>query len=132
MLISHSKWVLITDKLKRISLSAIALGLAGCQTPSISVADITSKKIGKTVYLTGEVVQIAPLIDNAAYQLKDSTGKIWVVTNHNTPKLKEQIEIKGKIEHQSLSFAEQKLGEFYIIELEQLPLPTESTSPDNL
>ena len=131
MLISHSRWILITNQLKRISLWAIALGLAGCQTPSISVADISPKKIGRTVYLTGTVVQIAPLIDNAAYQLEDSTGQVWVVTSHNTPQLGQLIKIEGKIEHQSLPFADRELGDFYIVELEQL-LPTESKPPDNL
>lgn len=132
MLISHSRWVLVTNKLKYISLWAIAFSLAGCQTPSISVADISPKKIGRTVYLTGRVVQIAPLIDNAAYQLQDNTGKVWVVTSHNSPQLDRQIKIEGKIEYQSLPFAERELGDFYIIELEQLPLSAESKPPDNI
>ena len=131
MSISHSRWILVTNQLQRISLWAIALGLVGCQTPSISVADISPKKIGRTVYLTGTVVQIAPLIDNAAYQLEDSTGQVWVVTSHNTPQLGQLIKIEGKIEHQSLPFADRELGDFYIVELEQL-LPTESKPPDNL
>ena len=131
MLISHSRWILVTNNFKRISLWATVLSLAGCQTPSISVADISPKKIGRTVYLTGTVVQIAPLIDNAAYQLKDNTGKIWVVTSHNSPQLNQLIKIEGKIEHQSLPFAERELGDFYIVELEQLR-PVESKPPDNI
>lgn len=131
MLISNSKPVAIASRLKQISLGIVLLSLASCRTPLISIEDISSNKIGKIVYLTGTVVHLAPLLDNAAYQIEDPTGEIWVVTTQNPPKLGQQIEVKGKIEYQSLPFAERELGDFYLVELEQLPLPVEETPSDN-
>ncbi|MGB5635593.1 MAG: hypothetical protein WBM86_22825 [Waterburya sp.] len=99
------------------------MSLIGCRDSSISVKEISQQKIDNTVYLTGKVVHIAPFIDRAAYQIEDATGKIWVVTTQNPPEFGKSISIKGKIKYQSLSFAEQELGELYLFELEQLPIP---------
>ena len=131
MLIPNSRFLLVANELKQITLGIILLGLAGCRTPLISIEDISSKKIGRTVYLTGTVADLAPLIDNAAYQLEDTTGQIWVVTTQNPPKFGQQIEIKGKIEYQSLPLSERELGDFYVVELEQMPLPVEEAPPNN-
>lgn len=109
------------DKLKFASVWWIIFSsLIGCHAPFMAVQDISVKKTGKTINLTGKVIQVAPFIANAAYQLEDPTGKVWVVTDRNLPQLGQQINIKGKIEYQSLPFAEQELGDFYIVELEQL------------
>ncbi|MGF1541678.1 MAG: DNA-binding protein [Pleurocapsa sp.] len=97
--------------------------LFGCQSSQINIINVERQKSGKVVYLTGQVTHLAPFVDNAAYQLQDSTGSIWVVTSLTPPKLHSNISIKGKIQYQSLSFAEIDLGEFYIIELQQLKAP---------
>ena len=89
-----------------------------CQASSIAIEKVT-KQNGKTVYLTGKVVDLAPFVDNGAYQLQDPTGKVWIVSDR-LPQLNQQIRVKGKIAYQSLPFAEQELGDFYLIELEQL------------
>ncbi|BAZ43235.1 hypothetical protein NIES4102_02350 [Chondrocystis sp. NIES-4102] len=121
MLTKNLKFQPVTSKLKYISLWATLMGsLISCQTPLISIKQISESKIGKTVYITGKVVHLAPFIDNTAYQIEDNTAKIWVVTTQSAPKLDHTISIKGKIAYQSLPFAEQELGDFYIIELEQL------------
>lgn len=128
MLISHFKFESAIDKLKYISLWGILLSsLIGCRTSSISIDRISERKIGKTVYLTGKVVHLAPFVDNAAYQLEDTTGNIWVVTTEDPPQLGREISIKGKIQYQSLPFAQQEFGDYYLIELEQL----ESTLDDS-
>ena len=128
MLISNLRFRPVVDRLKQVSLWIILLGgLFGCRPPSISVEDISQKRVGKTVYLTGKVVQIAPFVDNAAYQLQDATGKTWVVTAQNPPAFGQQVNIKGKIKYQSLPFVEQELGDFYVVELEQLPLPSDES-----
>jgi len=109
------------DSLKSTNLWWIMLSsLIGCQATFTPIQEISVKKTGKTVNLRGEVIHIAPFVANAAYQIEDNTGKIWVVTEQNLPQLGQQINIKGKIEYQSLPFAEQELGDFYIVELEHL------------
>jgi hypothetical protein len=126
MLISYwkSKFSLFGSKLRQISFWAILLlvllGLFGCRSSLIMIEEVSPQKVGKTVYLTGKVVHLAPFIGNGAYQMEDETGKIWVVTTQTLPQWNQQIKIKGKIEYQSLPFAQQELGDFYLVELEQL------------
>ena len=122
MLISHLRFKPVFNQLKYISLWGLLLSiLIGCQPSLISIARISEKKVGKTVYLSGEVVHLAPFVDNAAYQIEDSTGRTWVVSDRQVPALGQTIRIKGKIEYQNLPFDEQNLGDFYVVELEQLP-----------
>ena len=123
MLVSHLKFEPVLDTLKYISLWGILLSsLIGCKPSLISVEQISQKRVSKTAYLTGKVVHLAPLVDNTAYQIEDPTGRAWVVTTKESPILGQKISIKGKIEYQSLNFGEQELGDFYVVELEQLPL----------
>ena len=120
MLIYHLRFKPVLNTLKYISLWGTLLSiLIGCKPSQISIAQISEKKVGKTVYLTGKVVHLAPLVDNAAYQIEDSTGRTWVVSDKEVPPLGQTITIEGKIEYQSLPFAERELGDFYVIELEQ-------------
>jgi hypothetical protein len=125
MLISYgrSKSRAFGSKLRQISFWAIlllSLALVGCRSPLIMIEEISPQKVGKTVYLTGKVVHLAPFIGNGAYQMEDGTGKIWVVTAQTLPQANQQIKIKGKIEYQSLPFANREWGDFYLVELEQL------------
>lgn len=123
MLIYNSPFKLAESGLKQIGLGLILLVTAfGCGPSPLSLADISAKKVGKTAILTGTVVSLAPLVDNTAYQIKDPTGKIWVTTTQNPPQIGQQVEVKGTIEYQSLPVGDRELGEFYIVELEQLPL----------
>lgn len=121
MLVFHRKFEPVLNMLKYISLWGILLGsLTGCKPSPISVEQISTKKVGSTIYLTGKVVGLAPFVHNSAYQIEDFTGRAWVVTQEVSPKIGEKVNIKGKIEYQSLPFAEEELGDFYIVELEQL------------
>jgi hypothetical protein len=121
ILIFHSRFRSVFIKLRQISVGVTLLAsLVGCRTPVITIVE-SPKKVGKTIYLTGKVVHLAPFLGNAAYQIEDATGKIWVVTTQTLPRSNQQINIKGKIEYQSLPLAEQELGDFYVVELERLP-----------
>lgn len=125
MLISNLRFKLVIDKLIQISAwITLLISLVGCRASLIAIEGISPQKIGKTVYLKGKVVHLAPLVDRAAYQIEDATGKIWVVTTQKPPEFGQLLSIKGKLEYQSLMFAEQELGDFYVIELEQMLLPT--------
>ncbi len=124
MLISSLRFRLIVDKLKGIiPWVTLLVSLVSCRSSLISVEEISQQNIDQTVHLTGKVVHVSPLIDRAAYQIEDATGKIWVVTTQNPPELGKSISLKGKIQYQSLPFAKQELGELYLVELEKLPIP---------
>lgn len=125
------KLKLPVNKFKYLSLGGLLLGsLIGCQASLISIKEISANKIGKTVLLTGKVVHVAPLIDNTAYQIKDNTGTIWVATSQTPPKIGQLINIKGKIKYQSLPFGKSELGDFYIVELEQLESSSNKIKPN--
>ncbi|BAY61220.1 hypothetical protein NIES22_12810 [Calothrix brevissima NIES-22] len=69
-----------------------------------------------TVYVQGKVERQVPLLQRWAYQIDDSTGKIWVITSQNKLKLGEQAVVKGKVKYQSIPLAGKELGEIYIEE----------------
>jgi hypothetical protein len=123
LLLEHLNPKLISGKDSKlayiVAIAVGAIGLFGCQPSPINIINVENQKSGKVIYLTGRVTHLAPFVGNAAYQLQDDTGSIWVVTQ-TAPKLNSTINIKGKIQYQSLPLAETELGDFYIIELQQL------------
>lgn len=69
-----------------------------------------------TVYIQGKVEKRVPLMNKWAYQINDSTGKIWVVTNQNNVGEGKQIVIKGKVRYQSIPLSGKEFGEVYVEE----------------
>ncbi|MEH1858625.1 MAG: hypothetical protein V7L21_11595 [Nostoc sp.] len=68
------------------------------------------------VYIQGRVEKQAPLIKQWAYKIKDSTGKIWVVTNQKNLGEGSEVVIKGKVRYRSIPLAGKELGEVYLEE----------------
>jgi hypothetical protein len=68
------------------------------------------------VYIQGQVEKQAPMIKQWAYQINDSTGKIWVVTNQKNLGKGSQVVIKGKVRYRSIPLAGKELGEVYLEE----------------
>ena len=58
----------------------------------------------------------APLINQKAYQINDSTGKIWVLTNQGNFQVGEQVILQGNVQYQSIPVAGQEYGEVYLEE----------------
>lgn len=73
-----------------------------------------------TVYLQGKVVKQVPLVEQRVYQLQDSTGKIWVLTNQKDLRLEDKVLIKGNVRYQSIPLGGKDFGEVYVEEQEQL------------
>jgi hypothetical protein len=70
-----------------------------------------------TLYIQGKVEKIVPLLSNRrVYQINDSTGKIWVLTNQTGLKVGEQAVIKGQLRYQSIPLAGKDFGEVYLEE----------------
>jgi uncharacterized protein YdeI (BOF family) len=69
-----------------------------------------------TVYIQGKIEQHAPFIKQQAYQIADSTGKIWVVTNQSNLKVGQDVVLKGKVKYKSIPLAGQEFGEVYLEE----------------
>ncbi|MTJ46991.1 hypothetical protein [Dolichospermum sp. UHCC 0259] len=80
------------------------------------IQKITKKNQDTTVYIQGKVEKYAPLIKKKAYQINDSTGKIWVITNQGNFQVGEQVVLKGNVQYQSVPLAGKEHGEVYLKE----------------
>ncbi len=87
---------------------------------TIPINAIAENPNNQSIYITGKVIKVAPLLGTNAYQVQDSTSSIWVVTTANLPSVGQTILIKCHIKSQSLSSITQELDELYLVELEQL------------
>ncbi|WP_375513892.1 OB-fold nucleic acid binding domain-containing protein [uncultured Nostoc sp.] len=110
----------------------LVVGLCSCGSLTSSGLNGTNFKIGTnvtpireikpekdnkaTVYIQGKVEKKAPLMKQWAYQISDSTGQIWVVTNQKNLDEGAQVVIKGKIRYRSIPLAGKELGEVYLEE----------------
>ena len=88
------------------------------------IGDVQQKRqVNTEVYLQGKVENRAPFVGNAAYQLQDTTGSIWILTKQALPQLGDEILVKGKVRYQSIKLkdlAGKDLGEVYVEETEQI------------
>jgi len=88
----------------RRSFSLVPLALfvlTGCAsvTPIGELLDNSSKYDGKTVRVQGEVREGAGGLGVGAYQLKDNTGQITVVSDRGSaPRKGAKVAVKGKFE----------------------------------
>ncbi len=129
---------------KRVTLASISLiligGLFGCshfaESVGVNVSQISDVKaksaIDTTVTLRGKVQNRAPFLGMGAYQLKDNTGQILVLTKKSIPPMDKEIVIKGVLRSQKIMLKElpgKDLGEVYIEEQEILREDTGKPSP---
>ncbi len=104
----------------------ILLGLSGCGKLQISnlrllpnltsISEIKAKQEPATVSLQGKVINVVPLIQQQVYQLQDSTGTIWVLTDRSNLRVKDQVSVEGKTRYQSISIGGKDVGEVYVEE----------------
>jgi len=80
------------------------------------IQKITQQNKDTTVYIQGKVEKTAPLIKQKAYQINDSTGKIWVITNQGNFQVGEQVVLKGNVQYKSVPLAGKEYGEVYLEE----------------
>jgi hypothetical protein len=112
---------------------AIASGVLSCANLPVSqlnfgfnvskISDIQQKRqVDTEVYLQGKVENRAPFVGNAAYQLQDASGNIWVLTKQALPQLGDEIMLKGQVRYKSIKLKglAEDLGEVYIEEVELL------------
>ncbi len=82
----------------------------------IPIQKISKKNQDTTIYIQGTVEKTAPLIKKKAYQINDSTGKIWVITNQRNLGIGEQVILKGNVRYKSIPLDGQEYGEIYLEE----------------
>ncbi|WP_339381120.1 hypothetical protein [Brasilonema sp. UFV-L1] len=101
-------------------LSCGNLGYLGINAIGANITQIQDLKPQQndstTVYVQGKVEKQVPLLDKYAYQINDSTGKIWVVTNQTGLREGAQVVIKGKLRYPSIPLGGKEYGEVYLEE----------------
>ncbi|MFB8798795.1 MAG: DNA-binding protein [Microcoleus sp.] len=89
-----------------------------------SIGEVQQKRqVDAEVYLRGKVENRAPFVGNAAYQLQDDTGSIWILTKQVLPQLGDEVLLKGAVRYKTIKLkdlAGKDLGEVYVEEIEQL------------
>ena len=78
------------------------------------IQKISQKNQDTTIYIQGTVEKTAPLIKKKAYQINDSTGKIWVITNQRNLVIGEQVILKGNVKYKSIPLDGKEYGEIYL------------------
>jgi hypothetical protein len=66
-------------------------------SPAIKIADSSQRSEGTKIVIQGKVTAIAPMIKQAAYEVQDDSGVMWVLTNRRAPQRNSQVKVHGVI-----------------------------------
>jgi hypothetical protein len=70
----------------------------------------------RRVKISGTVTKVIPLVSSVAYQVKDDTGEIWVLSENEAPQVDQNIIINGTLKYQNINIGEEDFGSFYVLE----------------
>jgi len=91
------------------------IALSSC-APTLSTSTIQTQPADQQVQVEGKVITVAPMINQVAYEVQDSGGSIWVMSQKQPPKLDSEISITGKVKFESIKVEGQEIAERYILE----------------
>ncbi len=79
-------------------------------------------KAGKTkkVYVEGEVLRQSPLLNGIAYEIQDSTGRIWIQTQRRDVVLGDRVHVQGQLRRHEAAIGGLDFGDVYLEELKQV------------
>jgi RecJ-like exonuclease len=63
--------------------------------PIVAIKTILPSSVGSSVAISGEVISIAPLVGQSAYEVKDDSGTIWIVTKDTVPAQGTRVQVHG-------------------------------------
>ena len=112
-LVSCNPWTVLSQQ--ESGQSPINLARTQNSTPA-AIANLTNLEQGSRVTIQGTVSQTAPFLNGGAYEVTDSTGRIWVITNAPLPKQGSKLQIAGQLEFHDLQLSNNNFGEFFIRE----------------
>lgn len=91
------------------------IALSSC-APTVSISTIQSQPADQQVQVKGKVITVAPMINQVAYEVQDSGGSIWVMSQKQPPRLDTEISTTGKVKFESIQVEGQEIAERYILE----------------
>jgi len=82
-----------------VILTAVATWSTACASRTINqvLAD-PGRYRNKEVKLSGSVVDSYSLVGRGAYQIKDSTGQLWIVSDKGVPSRGAKVSVKGTVQ----------------------------------
>lgn len=90
----------------------------------VAIANLADLAEGSTITIQGTVANTAPFLNGGAYEITDSTGSIWVITNGQPPSSGTQIQVAGEVQFHDLQLGGNNFGEIFITETQtQAPNP---------
>jgi predicted phage gp36 major capsid-like protein len=108
--------VLLRSIVAGIAFLVGSLILTSC-APTVEIASLTPQSANQSVQVTGKVITIAPMINQAAYELQDKNGNsIWILTRKTLPKVESEVTASGKVKFDSIAEENQELAQVYIEE----------------
>jgi len=108
--------LLISGILSCNNVSEYGMNAIGVNVTSISELKPQKSDKKAPVYVQGKVERKVPLLEKQMYQINDSTGKIWVLTNQKGWKVGEKVVVKAIPQFQSIPMSGTELGEVYLKE----------------
>lgn len=108
--------VLLRPIVAGIALLGSSLILASC-SPLVEISSLTPQSVNQSVQVTGKVITIAPMVNQAAYELQDKNGhSIWILTRKTPPKVESEVTASGTVKFESIAQDNFELAQVYIEE----------------
>jgi uncharacterized membrane protein len=99
-----------------IAFSVASVILTSC-APTAEISSLSPQSVNQSVQVSGKVVTIAPMINQAAYEIQDKAGNtIWILTKKTPPKLESEITASGKVKFDSIAPDNIEIAQIYIEE----------------
>ncbi|MEM9924669.1 MAG: hypothetical protein AAF915_13105 [Cyanobacteria bacterium P01_D01_bin.50] len=107
---------LVSGLLSCSNLSQYGMNAIGVNVTSINELKPQKSNNNTPVYVQGKVERKVPLLEQQMYQLDDSTGKVWVLTNQKAWKVGDRVVVKALPQYESIPVAGAEMGELYLEE----------------
>ncbi|MGD1912479.1 MAG: hypothetical protein ACFB2X_16995 [Rivularia sp. (in: cyanobacteria)] len=107
---------LVSGLLSCSNLSQYGMNAIGVNVTSINELKPQKSNNNTPVYVQGKVERKVPLLEQQMYQLDDSTGKVWVLTNQKGWKVGDKVVVKALPQYESIPVAGAEMGELYLEE----------------
>ncbi len=84
------------------------------------------QQVEQSISLAGVVTQRVSLLNSWLYQVDDSTGQIWILTQQVAPKVGQQVYVDGILRYEAIPINGADLGDYYL-EAKQYQLQSTDT-----
>jgi uncharacterized membrane protein len=99
-----------------ITLSVASVILTSCSTTT-EISTLSPQSVNQSVQVSGKVTTIAPMLNQAAYEIQDKAGNsIWILTKKTPPKIESEVTASGKVKFDSIAPDNIEIAQIYIEE----------------